>query len=155
MKLNDYVIASPDEGFAKNARYYSNKLGVPLVIGNKQRLCHNEKAEILGIIGNVENKDAVIVDDFTISCGTLIEIAKTMKAKGANEIYAFVSHALLSKKGIDALNKSVIKKLFTTDTINNSHLVNNEKTEIISVSSLFAKAINIIHEKDSLSELFE
>ncbi|MCL2772167.1 MAG: ribose-phosphate diphosphokinase [Oscillospiraceae bacterium] len=154
MSLDNYVIASPDEGFAKNARYYSNKLGVPLVIGNKQRLFHNEKAEIIGIIGDVDNKTAIVVDDFTISCGTLIEIAKTLKAKGAKEVYAFVSHELLSKKAVDALNESVIKKLITTDTVNNPNIVNTDKIEIISVSELFAKAIKIIHEKDSLSELF-
>ena len=154
MKLGDYVIASPDEGFAKNARYYSNKLNVPLVIGNKQRLFHDEKAEILGIIGDVKNETAIIVDDFAISCGTLIEIANTLNAKGAKEIYAFVSHAVLSKQGVEALNSSVIRKLFTTDTINNPNITQNKKVEIISVSDLFAKAIKIIHEKDSLSELF-
>ena len=156
MNLDNYVIASPDEGFAKNARYYSNKLGVPLVIGNKQRLSHDENAEIIGIIGDAGNKTAVVVDDFTITCGTLIEIAKTLKANGAEEIYAFVSHELLSAKGIAALNGSLIKKLITTDTVYNPNIagVGNEKIEIISVSELFAKAIKIIHEKDSLSDLF-
>ena len=154
MRLDNYVIVSPDEGFAKNARYYSNRLGVPLAIGNKQRLSHDESAEILGIIGDVDNKVAIIVDDFTISCGTLIETAKTLKAKGAKEVYAFVSHALLSEKGIAALNNSPINKLFITDTVNNSNVLQNEKIEVISVSDLFAKAIGIIHEKDSLSELF-
>ncbi len=103
MNIGNYVIVSPDEGFAKNARYYSNKLRVPLVIGNKQRLYHDEKAEIMGIIGSVEGKNAVIVDDFTMSCGTLTEIAKILKDKGAKDIYAFVSHTLLSEKGTEAL----------------------------------------------------
>ncbi|MCL2408870.1 MAG: ribose-phosphate diphosphokinase [Oscillospiraceae bacterium] len=154
MGISNYVIASPDEGFTKNARYYSNKLGVPLVIGNKQRPLHDEKAEILGIIGDVDKKTALIVDDFTISCGTLTEIADTLKENGAEEVYAFVSHALLTKKGIDALNGSVIRKLYTTDTVNNPDILNNEKIEIISVAGLFGKAIKIIHERDSLSELF-
>jgi len=154
MDLDDYVIASPDEGFAKNARYYSNKLGVPLVIGNKQRLSHDEKAEIIGIIGDIDGETAVVVDDFTISCGTLIEIANTLKAKGAKEVYAFVSHALLSEKAVDALNNSAIKKLISTDTVNNPNIAGSAKIEIISVSELFAKAIKIIHEKDSLSDLF-
>jgi len=154
MGLGEYFIASPDEGFAKAARYYSNMLGVPLVIGNKQRLLHNEKAEILGIMGDASRGTAVIVDDFTISCGTLVEIAGRLEEKGAKEIYAFVSHGLLSEKGSDALIKSPIKKLFTTDTVYNPNVAGNEKVEIISVSSLFAKAIRIIHEYDSLSELF-
>jgi len=155
MQIENYVIVSPDEGFAKNARYYSNKLEVQLVIGNKRRRQHNEKAEILGVIGDVNNQTAIIVDDFTISCGTLIEVAKALKDKGATEIYAFVSHALLSEKGITALNDSVIDKLFTTDTVCNPNIIGCEKIEMISVSDLFAKAIRIIHERDSLNELFE
>ena len=154
MNLSDYVIVSPDEGFAKNARYYSNKLGVPLAIGNKQRLFHDEKAEIMGLAGNVENKTAIVVDDFTISCGTLAEIAATLKNKGAKSIYAFVSHALLSGKGISVLNASPINRLITTDTIYNPNITENEKIAVLSVADLFAKAIKIIHEKESLNELF-
>lgn len=155
MQLDNYIIASPDEGFAKNARYYSNKLGVPLAIGNKQRLAHDEKAEIIGIIGDVNNKTVIIVDDFTITCGTLIETAKALKVQGAEEIYAFVSHSLLSKEGIIALNNSPISKLFITDTVYNPDVLNNKKIEIISVSDLFAEAIRAIHEKESLSALFQ
>ena len=155
MNIENYVIVSPDEGFAKNARYYSNRLGVPLAIGNKRRRQHNEKAEILGVIGDVNNQTAIIVDDFTISCGTLVEIAKALKDKGAKEIYAFVSHALLSKKGVNALNESAIDKLYTTDTVHNPNITNSKNVELISVSDMFAKAIKIIHEKDSLHELFE
>lgn len=155
MKLDDYVIVSPDEGFAKNARYYSNKLGVPLAVGNKQRLFHDEKAEITGLMGDVENKTCVIVDDFTISCGTLAEIANTLKKNSANDIYAFVSHAALSEKGVFVLNSSHIKKLFVTDTIYNPAIMNCEKIGIISVAEIFGRAIKAIHEKESLSELFK
>jgi len=155
MGLGKYVITSPDEGFAKNARYYSNRLGVPLVIGSKQRLSHNENAENVGIIGDVKDKTAIIVDDFTISCGTLVETAKALMAKGAKKVYAFVSHLSLSKSGSEALRGSPIIKLYATDTVNNPLARSNNKIEIISVSSLFAEAIRIIHEKDSLSELFK
>jgi len=155
MKLDNYVIASPDEGFAKNARYYSNRLGVPLVIGNKQRPSHNEEVEILGIIGDVKDKTAVIVDDFTISGATFVETARTLKALGAKDIYAFVSHLLLSKKGVSALNDSPITRLFGTDTVYNPNILGCGKVEIISVTDLFAKAIRIIHDKDTLSALFD
>jgi ribose-phosphate pyrophosphokinase len=154
LQIDNYVITSPDEGFAKNARYYSNRLGVPLVIGNKQRLLHNEKAEILSVTGDVKGKTAIIVDDFTISCSTLVETAKTLKAKGAKDIYAFVSHVLLSKEGLNALDNSEIKRLLSTDTVYNPNITGCDKVEIITVSDLFAKAIKIIHEKDTLSELF-
>ena len=154
LNFEDYVIASTDEGFAKNARYFANTLGVPLVIGNKQRTSHNEEAEILSVIGDVTDKTVLIVDDFTISCGTLIEAAKMIMTKGAKEVYALVSHSLLSKTGLEKLNNSPIKKLYITDTVNNPDTVGAEKIEIISVADLFAKAIKIIHNKESLSELF-
>ena len=148
------IIVAPDEGFAKKARYYSNRLGLPLAIGTKQRTSHNEEAENLGIIGNVDGKTAIIVDDFSISCGTLVETAKELKVMGAEEVYAFISHAPLTEKGVAALNNSHIRKLFVTDTINNPKIAENEKVEVISVASMFAKAVRTIHEKESLSELF-
>jgi ribose-phosphate pyrophosphokinase len=154
MGISNCVIVAPDEGFAKNARYYSNRLRIPLAIGNKQRTSHNEEAEILGIMGDVKGKTAIIVDDFSVSCGTLVETAKVLEAKGAKEIYAFISHAPISEKGVAALNGSNIRKLFITDTIDNPRIAGCEKIEVITISTLFAKAINIIHEKDSLSALF-
>jgi len=155
MNLQNYVIASPDEGFAKNARYYSNRLGVPLAIANKQRLSHNGDLEMYGIMGDVKGKNAVIVDDFTISCGTLVETAKALKAEGAEDIYAFVSHLLLMDGGVEALNKSPIIKLYATDTVENHYIEGAQKIEILTVTDMFAKAIRIIHEYDSLSELFK
>ena len=155
MELQDYAIVSPDEGFAKNARYYANHLGVPLVIGNKQRLRHDEKAEILELMGNVEGLDAVIVDDFTISCGTVVEVAEVLKARGARDIYAFVSHGLLSERGIRRLAASPIKKLFTTDTVYNPVIERCGKISVLTVSKLFARAIKAIHSHESLSALFE
>lgn len=149
------VIVSPDEGFAKRARYYAGRLGIPLAVGNKLRLSHNESAEIIGLMGDVAGKTAVIVDDFTISCGTLAEIAKMLKNRGATDIYAYVSHALLSDKGIDALMKSGIRRLVTTDTVQNDCLLSCPKVEVLSVAGLFAKAVRAIHENESLSELFE
>ena len=155
MNLHDPVIVSPDEGFAKNARFYSQKLGTSLAIGNKQRLFHDEHAEILGIIGDVEGRTAVIVDDFTISCGTLAETAKALIQRGAVEVYVFVSHALLMPEGLRRLQDSPIKLLVTTDTVNNPHLAGCEKVTVLPVGELFANAIRIIHEKESLSELFD
>jgi len=152
--LEDAVIVSPDEGFAKNARYYANRLTLPLAIGNKQRLHHNVNAEILSIMGTIKDKSAVIVDDFSISGGTLNETAKRLLKDGAKEVYAFISHAALSLDGVNAIVEGPIKKLFITDTIFNGNILGREKIEVISVSDLFAESIRIIHDKDSLSELF-
>ena len=95
--IENMVVVSPDAGFAKNARNYANLLKAPVAIGDKTRLCHDEKAQILDIIGDVKGKNAIIVDDFTISCGTLIDTARVLKKHGAEKIYACVSHALLGE----------------------------------------------------------
>jgi len=154
MGKENCVIVTTDEGFVKNARYYSKRLGLPLAIGLKQRTSHNEQAENMGIMGDVKGKTAIIVDDFSISCGTLVETAKELKAKGANKINAFISHAPLSAKGVEALNNSYIDKLFVTDSVSNPHILGCKKIEVVSVAPMFAKAVRIIHEKESLSELF-
>lgn len=155
LAFEDYVIVSPDEGFAKNARYYANYLGVPLAIGNKQRTAHDEKAEILELMGNVENKTAVVVDDFTISCGTLAAIASLLHKKGARKIYAFVSHSLLREHGLKILENSYIDQLIITDTVNNPQMTVHPKIKVLSVSRLFAQAIYTVHNQESLSELFD
>lgn len=149
----DYCIVSPDEGFAKNARFYANRLRVPLVIGSKHRASHDEKAEITGLMGDVRGKNAVIVDDFTISCGTLVESARTLKEHGALDVYAYVSHALITQKGADALLNSPLTRLYTTDTIDNPFPC--ERITILSVAGMFAEAIRIIHDQESLAALFE
>lgn len=151
----DFAIVSPDVGFAKNARYYANRLRVPLVIGTKERAAHDEKAEITSLIGDVRGKNAIIVDDFAISCGTLVDIARVLKVHGVNDIYVYASHELISEKGAAALMASPIKQMFTTDTVSNPVADACERISIISVASLFAKAIKIIHEQESLTALFE
>ena len=155
MNYSDPVIVSPDEGFAKNARRYSERLRVPLAIGNKQRPNHDEKAEILGMLGEVKGKTAIIVDDFTISCGTLSEIAKLLDEKGAKEIIAYVSHSLLSDKGAAKLEESKISRFYTTDSVCNPAALRSDKITVLTIAELFAKAIRKIHEKESLSELFK
>lgn len=153
--IENLVVVSPDAGFAKNARNYANLLKAQVAIGDKTRLCHDEKAKVLEIIGDVKGKNAVIVDDFTITCGTLIDTARMLKKHGAEKIYACVSHALLGDKGLKALEESVIEELVITDTVENPKAFNHPKIKVVSVASLFADAVRIIHNKDSLSHLFD
>lgn len=155
LQLEDFIIVAPDEGFAKNARYYSDKLGVPLAIGNKKRSSHDENAEILGITGNVEGKRAVIIDDLAISCVTLVEVAKVLNRLGAPDIYCYVTHGMVTEKGAVALTDSPIKTFYTTDTVFNPYLEKCPKAEILSVAELFGKTIRIIHDRESLGELFD
>ena len=153
--IEDLVIVSPDTGFAKNARMYGDIIGAPVAIGDKIRLAHDEKAKILDVIGDVNGKNAIIVDDFTISCGTLADAANALKNNGAKSILACVSHGVLNQKGLEVLEKSDIEKLFVTDTIENEIVFNHPKIEVVSVAGLFAKAIENIHRGESLSELFK
>lgn len=155
MNSDDLVIVSPDAGFAKNARKYADLLHCSVAIGDKTRPAHDEKAQILDIIGNVKGKTAVIVDDFTISCGTLAEIARVLQRHGAKRILACVTHALLGAKGIQLLEDSPIEQLLVTDTLENECVRGCPKVKIVSIAPLFAQAINIIQRRESLSLLFE
>lgn len=155
MKIKDLVVVSPDAGFAKDAREFASILKVPVAICDKARYAHDESAKVLELIGDVKGKNALIVDDFTISCGTLCDTARILKEHGAEHIYACVSHGLLNEKGIQRLEKSNVEKLIVTDTVENRLLSHSPKVEIVSVSELFAQAIQIIQHKESLSQLFE
>ena len=155
-KLNipDLTVCSPDIGFAKEAADYSSILGVPTVIGNKQRTGHNETVEIVEVIGAVENRNVLIVDDFTITGRSLITMAEALKQRGAKDIYAAVSHGVLSKDAAGRIGESAIKRLFMTDTIESPVEPLSANTEIISVAPLFARAIRSIHDRTSVSMLF-
>jgi len=153
--IENMVVVSPDIGFAKNARKYATALKVPVAIGDKTRSCHNEKAEVLEIIGDVKGKNAIIVDDFTISCGTLVDTARVLKEKGAEKIYACVTHALIGDRGLKALENSDIEELIITDTVENQKAFEHPKVRVVTVAHLFAQAVKIIHNKDSLSQLFD
>ena len=117
LRLDNYVIVSPDAGYAKQAREYSKYLCVPTVIGDKARADHNECASILEIIGDVNGKNAIIVDDFLISGGTLIDLAHKLKEHGAKNIIACISHLLINEKGTKRLDESCIDMLISTDSI--------------------------------------
>ncbi len=155
MGLDDYVVVSPDAGYAKEARKVSSLLGVPTVIADKMRADHSESAEILELIGDVADKHCMIFDDFTLSGGTIIELAKMLKEKGAKKIYAFLSHVMLSEKAMRRLDESDIEMLYTTDSVHNPNIALSKKINVLSVAPLFAETIERIHSKDSVSVMFE
>jgi len=154
LEIPDLVVCSPDTGFAKDASAYAKLLNVPVVIGNKQRVDHSESAEVLEVIGEVQNKNVLIVDDFTITGGSLISMAALLKERGARDIYAAVSHGVLSKGSAPRIGESVIKKMFITDTIESSFDPLPPNMEVISIAEIFAEAIRSIHERTSVSMLF-
>ena len=152
---DDLVVVSPDAGFAKNARSFAAELGCASAIGDKARTDHTENAKVLDIIGDVENKNCLIVDDFTISGGTLCDVAKGLKERGAKDIYAFLSHVVLSESGVKKIEDSPIKLLVSTDTVDCPEIENSSKIKIISAAPLFARVIERIHEHESISPVFE
>lgn len=154
LRLENFVVASPDAGFAKHARAYSKYLGVQTVICDKTRADHSENASILEIIGDVRDKNVVIVDDFTISGGTLINLSDKLKDNGANKIIACVSHLLMNEKSTERLNASNIDLLISTDSVYNPYIKLSDKIKTLSAAPLFAEAILRIHNDESISPLF-
>lgn len=155
LELERYVIVSPDAGFAKEARKLSKMLGVGTAIGDKSREDHSESAKILELIGEVDGRDAVIVDDFTISGGTLFTLSMFLKERGAKRIFACLSHVMLSEKAVERLMASDIELLICTDTVDNPFVKHCPKIKVISVAPLFAETIKRIHGRESVSEMYD
>ena len=154
MNISDLVVCSPDVGFAKSASQYAKILGVPVVIGNKQRADHTETIEVLEVIGDVAGKNVVLVDDFTITGRTLIGMADALKQRGAQDIYAAVTHAVLSKGAAPRIGESQIKQMLITDTVEAAFDPLPPNISVVSVAPFFAEAIRSIHDRTSVSMLF-
>ena len=154
-QIPDLVVASPDVGFGKQANRFAKMMDAPVVYGNKTRRFHNERAEVLNVVGEVNGKNVLIVDDFTISGGTLIEMAIACKERGAKDIYACVSHGVFSKGSAAKIAKSPIKELVFTDTIGYRFEELAPCCKVVSVAGIFAEAILSIHRRESVSRLFE
>jgi ribose-phosphate pyrophosphokinase len=153
-QLPNLIVVSPDTGFVKQARKYATFLGTSIAIADKQRKAHDESAEILEIIGAVEGKTALVVDDFTISTGTLVTAAEKLIQRGAVAVYAAVSHGVFSDGSMERLERSPIRNLLVTDSIETQPVLFSSKVEVVSVAPLFAEAIRRIHMRESISGLF-
>jgi ribose-phosphate pyrophosphokinase len=153
--LRDPVVVSPDAGFAKRARRFARRLGAPLAIADKVREGHGETAELVEIIGDVANRDAVVVDDFTISAGTLVEAAEQLVARHARSVTAVVTHGVFAEGSMERLDRSPIERLIVTDSIETQPVELSPKVSVVSVAPLFAEAIRRIHERESISVLFD
>ena len=153
--LADMVVVSPDAGFAKRARMFAIRLGAPLAIADKVRTDHSEHAAVTDVIGDVEDKNAVLVDDFTISAGTLAEAAGLLIERGARSVIAAVSHGVFAEGSMELLDASPIRRLITTDTVETQPVRLSEKVRVVSVAPIFSEAIRRIHNRESISVLFE
>src|SRR5439155_24383843 len=152
-QLHDLVVVSPDIGGLKMAYAYSQTLDASLAIVAKRRKSASE-VESMAIIGEIRGKDVLLVDDLTETAGTLAAAAQLLKRKGAKQIVACVSHAILNDLGIERLRKSPIDELITTDTVLRP-AISGVKIITLSVASLLGEAIKRIHSNSSVTSLFE
>ena len=153
-KLKDPLIISPDVGGIKMARSYAKRLNAGLVIVDKRRV-NDRDAEVMHIIGEIDNKPAIIIDDIVSTAGTLTEAANALRGHGAKEIYAAITHPVLSGPAIERLKKSNLKELIVTDTIPLEKEKKIDKIKVLSVAKFFAEAIKRIHLSESISILFQ
>jgi len=152
-QLRDLIVVSPDIGFAKRAGQYASCLGTSIAIALKQRTAHDERAKIMEIVGDVRGKTALIVDDFTITAGTLVEAAHKLIERGATAVYSAVSHAVFTQGSMERLDQSPIQSLLVTDSVENHPTPFSRKVEVVSVAPLFGEAIRRIHHGESISTL--
>ena len=151
--MQDLVVVSPDIGGLKMAYAYSQVLGASLAIVAKRRRNASE-VESMAVIGEIRGKNVLLVDDLTETAGTLTAAAALLKKKGAKQILACVSHAILNDIGIQRLRKSVIDELITTDTVLRP-AIDGVKITTLSVAGLLGEAIKRIHSNSSVTSLFE
>tara|TARA_B100000767_G_scaffold267083_1_gene285313 strand:- start:382 stop:1314 length:933 start_codon:yes stop_codon:yes gene_type:complete len=153
-KSKNLICVSPDVGGVQRTRGLATRIKADLAIIDKRRPKPGQ-SKVMNIIGNVKGKTCIIVDDIIDSGGTIVNAVEALKKEGAVEVYVFITHAVLSGEAIEKIKKSKIKKLIITDTIDNSQKIkNNNKIEVLSISSLMAEAIKRISNSNSVSDLF-
>jgi ribose-phosphate pyrophosphokinase len=153
LKLPDLTVVSPDAGGVERARAYAKRLDAALAIVDKRREQPNV-AEVHNVIGDVEGRTALIVDDIVDTAGTLTKVAEAVKEAGAREVLASCSHAVLSGNAIERIAMSSLSRLLITDSIPLAPEKRIDKIVLLSIADLMAKAIKNIHEESSVTSLF-
>jgi len=153
MKLDDLAIVSPDVGGIKRARAYAKKFKASLAIVDKRRNSP-DSTEVMHILGEVKDKNVILVDDMIATGGSMVEAAKALKKAGAKKIFACVSHGILSKDAAQKIQNSCIDSLVISDSIPLPDSKKRKKIKVISTGKLFAEAIKRIHKEKSISVLF-
>ncbi len=151
LQLPDPVVVSPDTGGVKAAYAYSKMLGTGLAIVAKQRI--GLDVEAFSVVGDVQGKDVVMVDDMATTCGTLCAAAKLLVEHGARSVRAAVTHATVTAQGVERLRQSPVKELVVTDTVPIGETGNLPVT-VLSVGDLLGEAVLRIHNDQSVSSLF-
>ena len=152
---DDYLVVSPDVGSVARARAFSVKLGVGMAIVDKRRERANQ-SEVMNIIGSVEGKKCILLDDIVDTAGSLTGAAAAIKNAGAEEVFACATHGVLSGPAIQRINDSCINELLLLDTIPNPQdRERSEKIRYLTTAPIFADAIKKIYEEESISTLFD
>ena len=154
LKNKNLICVSPDVGGVQRTRGLATKINVDLAIIDKRR-SQPGKSQVMRIIGNVQNKECIIVDDIIDSGGTIVNAVDALIREGAKSVYVFVTHAVLSGEAINKIKKSKINKLIITDSIDNTKKIKNvSKIQVLSIAPLMAEAIKRISNSTSVSSLF-
>ena len=152
--LRDAVLIASDVGEAKDLAEYANRLKLPMAIIDKRRHDDSENPVAVGLIGSVERKAALIIDDEIASGGTMIEAARFLLSRGATRIEAAAVHPILSGRAVERFRTSPIERLVVTNSIPLPEAKRDPRIEVVSVAQLFADAIRAIHSGESISKLF-
>ncbi|MGB5966469.1 MAG: ribose-phosphate pyrophosphokinase, partial [Sulfurimonadaceae bacterium] len=148
--LPNPVIASPDIGGVERARYFAKQLGLEMVIVDKRREKANE-SEVMNIIGDVEGKDVIIVDDMVDTAGTMVKAAAALKGKGATSVMAIATHGVLSGKAYVNLDSDALDELCISNTLVTKP---HDSVTVLSVAPLFAEVIRRVYHNESVNSLF-
>ena len=152
--LPNLTVVAPDTGGAERARAYAKRLDAELALCDKRREKPNV-AEVMNVVGDVEGRHCLIVDDMCDTAGSLTKVARALKDAGAERIHACFTHAVFSGRAVEMLRESDIEKVIVTNTIPlRDHACELEKIKVLSIAPLLAKAIKSIHEETSVSSLF-
>ena len=144
------IIASPDIGGVARARYFAEKMGLEMVIVDKRREKANV-AEVMNIIGNVEGKDVIMIDDMVDTAGTMVKAASALKQKGATSVIACATHAVLSGKAYENIDNGELDELIVSNSLISKP---NKKIKVLSVAPLFAEVIRRVYHNESVNSLF-
>jgi ribose-phosphate pyrophosphokinase len=153
-ELSELTVVATDEGFAKKGRQLADRLDAPLAIVEKRRVGNNGHIDTMGIIGSVEGRHALIVDDEIDTAGSLTQAVRVVHARGARDIYCCATHGVLSGPAVERLGDAPVNEIVLTDSICLPESKNLPNITVLSVAELFAGAISRIHDGRSVTELF-
>ena len=155
IKSKKIICVAPDVGGTERARALGKLLNVGLAIVDKRRPKPGQ-SQVMNVIGDVKDQTCIIVDDIIDSGGTIVNAAQALKARGAKEVYVYITHGVLSGDAVKKIKNSVIKNLVITDTIDNVEKTKNVKNiEVLSISGLMGEAMKRISNSTSVSDLFK